>query len=777
MSHYTPRIHFFAAFLPDSCNKDDIIDEANVRFWCDQRPCHVWKRPTPILANPAPATHLDHGDGIELRISPPRRSRDADDEMAFMQFAAIAPDPGRPLPFRPDQYAALHLVVVYRLGRPPRRVYARPQSYEDMVGHIAALLHIDEMDVHGLHEIEAVLPGEIDGAHSVLLNQAGDVMPGNTGQFHLLDIEYHDYDETVRPPHVDRTVAILASQVSRRGLLRFAGLDAYCEDQRQRCLVYVNNEGWPILDERLRTYGHGQYFRIVVPPPERPPACGTTTRELTGQPERLAAPAPTVAAAGVHHTNASEASSSNDTMMSGYAPTTPDHSRHADADLEDEAGDQAAMLQLGPNRCPTVDAVAQAPRPVGPRLNMAGVIDTFNWLDTHFSLVQYCLPPSSPDWPWHAASIPWLNLPWYDPDERALEIVAYFDGAYLRATDQAGAGVVVFIRTDQGWTFGGATSDQPPATAAGAYDAELRAALIALKVIHDHLKIIVHHHPAHAPPFCTVCFDNEAVGWQSAGFWKSASDKPEVASLRSLVRLIEHRFYVTVDHRHVPGHQGDPGNEAADVIAGAAAKGHTLGSWATFLEGMGRKTFSNLLEWSWFLFQNNYTDWDGLCLRLPARPCAQEQPDEMPAGDSDPSSTGYVVDYEAVAIPPALRGYPRIDALQAQGPMQLPSSWIDRECHDIEQQLADTAEHDNDPLPPPEGPALEQALAQLTQGWFQRFLDRGGQTSEEDELQDLWLQCLGEVLPDKQEAAGVLFLRWGQCGLPDLLATFVDWLI
>eukprot|EP00438_Fugacium_kawagutii_P011048 Skav221275 [mRNA] locus=scaffold2775:48100:54209:+ [translate_table: standard] len=246
--------------------------------------------------------------------------------------------------------------------------------------------------------------------------------------------------------------------------------------------------------------------------------------------------------------------------------------------------------------------------------------------------MTYCLEPSSNDWPWHEASLPWLQLPWYDPQDVALEIAIYYDGAYLRKEGLAGAGVLMFLLTQDGWKFGGATSEQLPATASGAYDAELQAALIALKVLHDQLKVCAFHHPEMPPPCCNLCFDNASVGWQSAGFWKSATSTPAVSSLRSLVRLVEQRYGVQVQHHHVPGHGGDPGNEAADVLAGAAARGSPIGTWSSFLQTMSRRQYALWAQWFWFLFQTTYNQWEGHFLRLPPRPCTLPSDVTLPAG-------------------------------------------------------------------------------------------------------------------------------------------------
>lgn len=200
-----------------------------------------------------------------------------------MQFVAQDPDPGRPLLFNPVAYNGLHLAVIYRLGQPPRRLYIRLASYEDMVGHVAALLHLDEMQIVALREVEAFLQGEVEGAHSMIAQCVGDLTMGSSGQLHLLDVEHHQDGATIRPPRADRSVVTFALHVTRLGILRYAGVEQYCDLRDQRCLVYVNNVLWPLQDVRVRALHHRQYFRIVLPPPgQQATHCGKTVIRAGG---------------------------------------------------------------------------------------------------------------------------------------------------------------------------------------------------------------------------------------------------------------------------------------------------------------------------------------------------------------------------------------------------------------------------------------------------------------------------------------------------------------
>ena len=51
-------------------------------------------------------------------------------------------------------------------------------------------------------------------------------------------------------------------------MLQYAGVHQYCAVQRDRCLVYIDNRGWPILQPGPQRVRHGTYLRVIVPPAE-----------------------------------------------------------------------------------------------------------------------------------------------------------------------------------------------------------------------------------------------------------------------------------------------------------------------------------------------------------------------------------------------------------------------------------------------------------------------------------------------------------------------------
>eukprot|EP00438_Fugacium_kawagutii_P008387 Skav236653 [mRNA] locus=scaffold691:264633:270341:- [translate_table: standard] len=111
------------------------------------------------------------------------------------------------------------------------------------------------------------------------------------------------------------------------------------------------------------------------------------------------------------------------------------------------------------------------------------------------------------------------------------------------------------------------------------------------------------------------------VGKQAEGQWKAVQHPRGAHLLRALIRLLECRFGVVIRHEHVFAHSGDPGNEAADVLAGAAAQGYPLHDWTHFFQFSLRHDFVLAAEWCWQLFHCPLDAWwDGTMLCLPQRP-------------------------------------------------------------------------------------------------------------------------------------------------------------
>lgn len=108
---------------------------------------------------------------------------------------------------------------------------------------------------------------------------------------------------------------------------------------------------------------------------------------------------------------------------------------------------------------PIPGAVAQAQEPsdssagdAAPavRVDMMGAFTAFEWLDTHFSLLQFDLF-ATPPLAWKPCSKPWLELPWLCEMDQVLELRVYYDGSYVTDTDFTGAGAGCILWLETSW--------------------------------------------------------------------------------------------------------------------------------------------------------------------------------------------------------------------------------------------------------------------------------------------------------------------------------------
>lgn len=273
----TPRVNLRALFLPESCNQEDVAALTATTRW---RICSTWHGDIEILSNPRPAMHLQHGAGIVLYIPPllprlPDAPPPVEDFTWLMQAQRpVRHDGGGDHAMNdhlrqlrnPQPPHELNLAVIYRQNVRPRRIYIRMGSFEDVIGHIAALLHIDIEDIVNAYELRAPVQGEVESAYTLILRQLDDRPPGSPGQLHLFDIEYHGHDSAAFPPLVTRRVYSASLHLARTHILHLAQVEQFCRLNDDRCLVFHKNEIWPLQDRKLRTLQSGQYFRAAAPP-------------------------------------------------------------------------------------------------------------------------------------------------------------------------------------------------------------------------------------------------------------------------------------------------------------------------------------------------------------------------------------------------------------------------------------------------------------------------------------------------------------------------------
>ena len=209
---------------------------------------------------------------------------------------------------------------------------------------------------------------------------------------------------------------------------------------------------------------------------------------------------------------------------------------------------------------------------------------------------------------------PWL-MNWWDCQSAITRLWIYHDGA--RSDAGAGAAAVAFVfQPENGWLFAGALSFAgPPGTTS--YRAELYGGLLAVQFCIDLLKILEMYQDE--PPEVYLFHDNTAVGNQLTGRWHAHADSALVSVLRHLVLYTEHRFRCQLCTCYVAAHQGEPGNELADQLAGEAASGHPLADLQHWFDTIVDPAFQQAVAWFWLPFCARFrTWWTGTSMCLPS---------------------------------------------------------------------------------------------------------------------------------------------------------------
>lgn len=189
------------------------------------------------------------------------------------------------------------------------------------------------------------------------------------------------------------------------------------------------------------------------------------------------------------------------------------------------------------------------------------VWDLLEWMDAAITQPSW-LPPAGCEWP--ACSWLWLEEDWIL--QHADELRFYTDGSKTRVG--SGAAVVLYVRSGETWHYGGYLSQ--PCAIACAHFAELLALTMSFHWLNNLLMFCALSQPS--LPSVTFAFDATSAGFKAFGNWSASSYTAEAENIRSVWLMLTHRYTFNWTLEHVRSHQGDPGNEMADVLAKAAAE-------------------------------------------------------------------------------------------------------------------------------------------------------------------------------------------------------------
>lgn len=181
-------------------------------------------------------------------------------------------EPGTPVP-APESDPAddmnLFNCHMYRLYHPPMHLFLHHVSGVPLLCEVARILRVQRESFITSHTIQARMVGQHDDDWSFIIQHLDDIPAASTDCLVIVDVEVHfplEVGAVPALPATTRRVLRVPPFLTRPAVLRYAGVYQYCVLQHDRCLVYIDNIGWPILQPGPRQVRHGTYLRVIVPP-------------------------------------------------------------------------------------------------------------------------------------------------------------------------------------------------------------------------------------------------------------------------------------------------------------------------------------------------------------------------------------------------------------------------------------------------------------------------------------------------------------------------------
>ena len=230
--------------------------------------------------------------------------------------------------------------------------------------------------------------------------------------------------------------------------------------------------------------------------------------------------------------------------------------------------------------------------------DMKGVMKYGEWFNSHRVIPQYDLDRIQ----WTKNAREWLGLPiWVHGNQKVEEYHYYTDGSVT--SKGGGAAAVLFIKSEDQWYFAGYVQrgELGGGTRLSSYQMELNGMILALKWIHDELKM--HYFTWGCMPRVVMHFDAKAAGKGALGSNKGDLDEPRYVMARSIAQILEYGMGVRVEERHEYAHTGVTGNEMADNLAQDMANNQWPQErfWANMSQGNGLW----YAQWLWWTYRND----------------------------------------------------------------------------------------------------------------------------------------------------------------------------
>ena len=161
---------------------------------------------------------------------------------------------------------AWYPVTVFSLGQVPGEGQANWLSHNLYRMNIARIMGLRDDEILQLYYVKWP-PANIRsaGRQAILVQKRGELPPGSTHKYVLIDVEFHPHRpstvvEIVRAPYM------VPDAFTRSNLLDFLGLTPFCQMSRNRCLVWHNGQLLALQNAAQVFPEHGDFFRVVVPP-------------------------------------------------------------------------------------------------------------------------------------------------------------------------------------------------------------------------------------------------------------------------------------------------------------------------------------------------------------------------------------------------------------------------------------------------------------------------------------------------------------------------------
>ena len=618
----------------------------------------------------------------------PADNHDEEDEIDFMQ--------------QPRPTVSPNLVSVRLLGTHSTSVQVNLRNDEPMMQQLREdwpLMSRIADDLHALHPVSSPPSFVTAPPNEVFLLQfhadASDQVHTDDVLI-LLTVSFSAPHSIV---HNKQRIKVIwgPKKTTRDQFLSYVRMQRHCASATVLCTLFHNNSPWAIQDSSLRNLRDGDHLRLQIRS-DKEGWCDFEYSEESARRIRIFADSPPA-----EHSGESEDRES----LSPYSVRSRSRERSrtpgdanpgppSPADFEDdpiEDTDSHSLLQVDSRALRLTDStpltvanphvsdrwcerqpkvgVQPVPRPCSDLqhadlgqssigVDFSHVIRQFEWLDTHFVLPCFVMPPS---FPFTLPSEAWLQLPWWNYQGNVDEIQIYVDGS--SGKQGTGAGVAIFVQSSFQWFFGGAFSSGLPADF-DSYRAELAAATFGLKASHDLCKVALTYQTY--SPQVIIKFDALTVGNQLLGNWACHQASFEAKVLRSLTNLLDLRFGVQVVGQHVRGHTGEPGNEIADTLASQASQGCSLTDFGPFLDKVWMEDFAQQSTWFWMLFRQDLL-WQEQTILFPATPTTSPNDECFPTQIVETSEVGkFTVNLRCASINVlTLRGHPKREGFDSIG--------------------------------------------------------------------------------------------------------------